>query len=454
MPAGASLSDTNRVLLGVEKILRTVPEVESTSRRTGLQLGLATVTEPNTGDISVKLKEKRSRSVDEVIADVRAQVNEHYPQLDTDFTQILQDQIGDLTSSPDPVEIKLFSENIGILQQWAPKIADSIKTIPSVKDIKNGIENTVSGPAVTFNLDQQAAARTGFTPQELELSASAIMDGEPAATPIVRNGRAYTMRVRFPEYTRASLDAIRNTPLISSSGHVATLGSVASVAIDPGQLEIHRENLQRFVAVTARLEGMSLGTGIQLVQQKVAALHVPSAIRIEYGGLYAQQQQSFHDLLFVLAAAVILVFTVLLIEFRGFAAPIAIIASAVLSTSGVFFALMVTHTTFNLSSFMGLIMVVGIVAKNGILLLDADQRYRAEGLSARDAMIQAGERRLRPILMTALATMAGMIPLSLALGAGSQMLQPLAIAIIGGLLASMILSLVVTPTVHYALAEK
>lgn len=454
MPAGASLDDTNRVLLGVEKILHTIPEVEGISRRTGLQLGFATVTEPNTGDISVKLKTGKRRGIDEIIAEVRAKVNERYPQLDTDFIQLLQDEIGDLTSSPDPIEIKLFSENMGLLQQWAPRVADAIKGISAVKDIKNGIENTISGPAVIFNLDQQAAARTGFTPQELELSASAIMDGEPGTVPIVRNGRSYTMRVRFPEYSRASLDAIRNTPLISSAGHVATLGSVATIAQDPGQLEIHRENLQRFVSVTARLEGMSLGTGVRLVQQKVSGLHLPSAIRVEYGGLYAQQQQSFHDLLFVLVAAVVLVFTVLLIEFGGFAAPIAILASAILSTSGVFLALLVTRTTFNLSSFMGLIMVVGIVAKNGILLLDADKRYRAEGLDAREAMIRAGERRLRPILMTALATMAGMIPLSLALGAGSQMLQPLAIAIIGGLLASMILSLVVTPTVHYALADK
>ena len=454
MPAGASLDDTNKVLVGVERILRSIPEVESTSRRTGLQLGLSTVTEANMGDFSVKLKDKRSRGVDAVIADVRAKVNARYPQLETDFPQLLQDQIGDLTSSPDPIEIKMFSENVPLLQQWAPKVADSIKSIAAVKDIKNGIENTVSGPAVIFNIDQVAAARTGFTPQELELSASAIMDGEPATVPIVRNGRAYTLRVRFPNENRASLDAIRNTPLISGAGHVATLGSVATIQNDPGQLEIRRENLQRYVAVTARLEGMSLGKGVGLVQQKVTALHVPSAIRIAYGGLYEQQQQSFHDLLIVLVAAVILVFVVLLIEFGGFAAPIAILSSAILSTSGVFFALLITGTTFNLSSFMGLIMVVGIVAKNGILLLDADQRYRAEGLSARDAMIQAGERRLRPILMTALATIAGMVPLSLAFGAGSQMLQPLAIAIIGGLLASMVLSLVVTPTVHYALADK
>ena len=155
----------------------------------------------------------------------------------------------------------------------------------------------------------------------------------------------------------------------------------------------------------------------------------------------------------MLGLAVVLVFTVLLIEFGDFAAPVAIVTSALLSTSGVFLALLITHTTFNISSFMGLIMVIGIVAKNGILLLDADQKFRAEGSTPRQAMIEAGERRLRPILMTALATVAGMIPLSLAIGAGSQMLQPLAIAVIGGIAASMVLSLVITPAVHYYLAR-
>jgi len=206
--------------------------------------------------------------------------------------------------------------------------------------------------------------------------------------------------------------------------------------------------------VTGRFEGVSLGTGMQAVQRAVADLHIPSSIRVVYGGTYAEQQKSFRDLLSVLLLAIVLVFTVLLFEFRTFAAPTAIIASALLSTAGVFLALLVTGTTFNISSFMGLIMVIGIVAKNGILLLDADQRFRAEGMSALDAMIEAGERRLRPILMTALATVAGMIPLSPALGAGSQMLQPLAIAVIGGLLASMVLSLIVTPAVHYYLGGR
>ncbi len=449
MPAGSSLADTNRVLNGVEKILHSIPEVASTSRRTGLQLGLAAVTEANTGDISVKLK---AHGVEKVIAETRDKVNEQYPQLDTDFHQVLEDMIGDLTGSPDPIEIKLFSENLDLLRTWGPKVADAIKTISSVKDVKNGIEDTISGPALTFTVDQTVAARAGFTPQEVELDASAIFQGEPAPTPIVVNNRPYTLRVTFPPATRSSLEAIQNTVLVSGTGKVATLGTLANIQNDPGQVEVRRENLQRDIAVSGRLEGMSLGTGIALVQKKVAALHIPSSIRVVYGGLYQQQQQSFHDLLFVLAAAVVLVFIVLLVEFGGFAAPIAILSSALLSTSGVFFALFITGTTFNLSSFMGLIMVVGIVAKNGILLLDADQKFRREGSSPREAMIEAGERRLRPILMTALAAVAGMIPLSLALGAGSQMLQPLAIAVIGGILASMVLSLIVTPAVHYYLA--
>jgi CzcA family heavy metal efflux pump len=454
MPAGSSLADTNRVVGGVEKILHSIPDVEGTSRRTGLQLGLATVTEANTGDISVKLKSGPRRGVEEVISDVREKVNKQYPQLDVEFPQLLQDMIGDLTSSPDPIEIKLFSQNADLLAQWAPKVGNAIKTVDGVADVKNGIENTISGPAVVFDVNQTIAARAGFTPQEIELDASAIFQGEPATVPVVMNNRPYTLRVRFPESTRTSLDSIRNTLLSSATGKIATLGTLATVRNLPGQTEIRRENLQRDVAVTGRLEGVSLGTGVARVQKVVAALHIPSSIRIEYGGTYAEQQRSFRDLVLVLGAAIVLVFIVLLIEFRNFAAPAAILASALLSTSGVFFALLLTGTTFNISSFMGLIMVVGIVAKNGILLLDADQKFRREGSSPRDAMIEAGERRLRPIIMTALATVAGMIPLSLAIGAGSQMLQPLAIAVIGGILASMVLSLIVTPAVHYYFARE
>ncbi len=245
-----------------------------------------------------------------------------------------------------------------------------------------------------------------------------------------------------------------NTLLNSASGHTATLGTLATVTELPGQNEIRRENLQRDVTVTARLEGTDLGSAIKAVQKTVDGLHLPASIRVMYGGTYEEQQKSFRDLMLVLVLATVLVFLVLLFEFRTLAAPLSILASALLSTSGVFLALLVTGITFNIASFMGLIMVIGIVAKNGILLLDADQKFRRAGFSAHDAMIQAGRRRLRPILMTALAAVAGMLPLALAIGAGSQMLQPLAIAVIGGLTVSMVLSLIITPAVHFYLSDK
>jgi CzcA family heavy metal efflux pump len=451
MPAGSSLEATNRVITHVEQLLRATPEVESTSRRTGMQLGLATLTEANTGDIAVKLKKRRDRGVEEVIADVRARVRQAEPVLDIEFTQILQDMIGDLSNAPEPCIIKMFSDDPGTLRRWAPETAKAIGRIHGVVDVLDGIENTISGPATVFNVDPVVAARAGFSPQEVEVDASAMLQGEPAAAPLVVNDRAYTIRVRFPERTRATLDAIRDTVLVSGTGKTASIGSLAGMVQIPGQTEIRRENLQRDVQVTARFEGLNLGEGMDKVQQAVRDLHIPSSIRVAYGGQYEEQQKSFRELVVVLLLAIVLVFTVLLFEFGSFAAPTAVLASAILSTSGVFLSLLVTGTTFNLSSFMGLIMVIGIVAKNGILLLDADQKFRAAGMAPEESMLRAGERRRRPILMTALATVAGMIPLAFAWGAGSQMLQPLAIAVIGGILASMVLSLVVTPAVRYYL---
>lgn len=453
-PAGTSLEESNRMLSHIERMLRQVPEIESFSRRTGLELGLAAVTEANRGDFAVKLKDKRSRSVDEITEELRVEINQKEPAVEVEFVQVLQDMIGDLSNAPEPIQIKLFSPDAALLSQWAPRIGDAIEKVRGVVDLRNGIENTISGPATVFQVDPTVAARAGFTPEEVAIDASAILEGEPAATPVIAQDIAYTIRVRYPEDNRSSLAAMSNTLLNSASGHTATLGTLANITQLPGQTEIRRENLQREVAVTARLEGRDLGSGVAAVQKVVNGLHVPSSIRVIYGGTYAEQQQSFHDLVLVLVLAVLLVFLVLLFEFRTLAAPLAILSSALLSTSGVFLALLITGITFNIASFMGLIMVIGIVAKNGILLLDADQRFRAAGYSAHDAMMQAGRRRLRPIVMTAMAAIAGMLPLALALGAGSQMLQPLAIAVIGGITISMVLSLIITPAVHFYLSHE
>jgi CzcA family heavy metal efflux pump len=453
-PPGSSLAESNRILLHMEEILRATPEVENTSRRTGMQLGLAAVTEANNGDFTVKLKSNRKRDIDDIIADIRSQIEGEEPATKIEFVQLLQDMIGDLISQPQPVVIKLFSPDGKLLNDTAPRVADAIGKIHGVVDILDGVQNTISGPAVTFQVNPAVAARAGFSPEEVAVDASAILQGEPAPTPVILNDRAYTIRVRFPEQSRASLDRMSNTLLASSAGHTATLGSLATVTTDPGETEIRRENLQRLVQVTARFEGVDLGTGIAAVQKAVNDLHLPSSIRVEYGGLYQEQQKSFRDLLMVLFLALVLLFVVLLFEFRTFSAPAAILASALLSTSGGFLALLITRTTFNVASFMGMIMIIGIVAKNGILLLDAEHRFRELGLSAEDSMIRAGRRRLRPIAMTAVATIAGMLPLAFAIGSGSQMLQPLAIAVVGGLVSSMVLSLIFTPAIHFYLRPR
>lgn len=453
-PPGTSLEQTNRMITHIEHLISKVPEVQSYSRRTGLQLGLATVTEANTGDIAVKLKNKRSRGVDEIMEELRQEIHQQEPGVDVEFTQVLQDMIGDLSNAPEPIQIKLFSPDATLLRTWAPRVADGISKVSGVVDILNGIDNTISGPATVFQVNPAVAAHTGFTPEEVALDASAILEGEPSTTPVIAQDIAYTIRVRYPDTNRSTLAAMSNTLLNSASGHTATLGTLATITQEPGQTEIRRENLQRDTAVTARLEGRDLGSAVGAVQKVVKDMHLPSSIRVVYGGTYAEQQQSFHDLLTVLVLAILLVFLVLLFEFRTLAAPLAILASALLSTSGVLVALLITNTTFNIASFMGLIMVIGIVAKNGILLLDADQRFRVSGMSAHDAMIQAGRRRLRPIVMTAMAAIAGMLPLALALGAGSQMLQPLAIAVIGGISISMVLSLIITPAVYYYLTNE
>jgi CzcA family heavy metal efflux pump len=451
MPAGSSLNETNRVLEHVERMLKEAPEVESISRRTGLQMGLAAVTEANTGDLTVKLKHHRSRDIDEIMADIRQQIRSSEPELDVEFTQVLQDMIGDLSNAPEPVQIKMFSTNRELLNDLGPRVGDAISKVPGVVDVENGIDNTVSGPATTFTVEPSVAARLGFTAEEVSTDATSILDGLPTAQPLIENGRPYTIRVRLGDAQRSSFNAIENTVFNSASGKLATLGSLSNIEQLPPQNEIRRENLQQLVVVTGRLDGADLGSAITRVKQTIAAMHLPSAVRLEYGGTYQEQQKSFRELLRVLLLALALVYGVLLAEFRDFSAPTAILASSVLSTAGVVMALLVTGTTFNVASFMGVIMVIGIVAKNGILLLDADQKFRAAGMNRRDAMMQAAQRRLRPILMTALAAMTGMLPLALALGAGSQMLQPLAIAVIGGVLISMVLSLIVTPTVYYYL---
>src|SRR5271168_333146 len=281
MPPGSSLTETDRVLQHIESILKKTPEVESTSRRTGLQMGLAAVTEANTGDITVKLKKKRDRGIDEVMADIREQIKKTEPELDVEFTQVLQDMIGDLSNAPEPIQIKIFANDQALLNQLGPRVADAIGKINGVVDIQNGIENTLSGPATNFRVNPTVAARLGFTPTEVAEDATSILDGLTTTEPLIANGRPYTIRVRLGDETRSSLDAIQNTVFNSGTGHTATLGSLADIEQLPPQNEIRRENLQQQIVVTGRLEGSDLGSAMAQVRQTVDGLHLPSNVRVE-----------------------------------------------------------------------------------------------------------------------------------------------------------------------------
>jgi hydrophobe/amphiphile efflux-1 (HAE1) family protein len=444
-PPGASLSETDRLLKHVEELLLKTPEVESYSRRTGLEMGLF-VTEPNRGDYAVKLKPGHQRPTAKVIDDLRKTIESSEPSLEIEFVGIVPDVIGDLQGNPEPIEIKLFSEDEQALQQKADEIETAIKKVQGVVDTANGV--IVSGPAITFNIDPQRASRFGVTATDIANTVTTAMSGD-AASSILQRDRLIAVRVIFPPDVRTSLDKVRALQVRSSSGALFRLDQVADIEYEKGQTEIERDGLRQSVAVTGRLEGKDLGTAIAEIKKVLAKeVKLPPGMTIEYGGLYEEQQSSFREMAISLILAVVLVFLTLLVEFRSFAHPIAIVTGAVLALGGVLLGLFITGTTLNVVSLMGMIMIVGIVAKNGILMLDAVEDHLAAGDTLRQALLRSGRRRFRPVLMTSLAAMLGMLPLALALGAGSELLQPLAIAVIGGLTVALLLSLIVTPAVY------
>jgi len=450
-PPGSSLAETDSMLRHVEELILKTPEIESYSRRTGLELGLF-VTEPNEGDFAVKLKPGHQRSTEDVISDLRKQIERSEPSLEVEFVGIVPDVIGDLQGAPEPIEIKLFSEDAAALQLKAEEVEASIQKIKGVVDTFNGV--VVSGPAITFKIDPRRAAQFGVTPEDIAKTATLAVGGDESSF-ILQQDRLIKVRVIFPPDVRSSLDKVRSIQIRSTTGQMFRIDQVADIEYEKGQTEIGRENLRQMVSVTGRLDEKDLGTAIGEIKGQLAKdVKLPPGMTIEYGGLYQEQQSSFRELMISLILAVLLVFITLLIEFRSFAHPIAIVTGAVLALGGVLLGLFITGMTLNVVSLMGMIMIVGIVAKNGILMLDAVEDHLASGDTLREALLRSGRRRFRPVLMTSLAAMLGMLPLALAFGAGAELLQPLAIGVIGGLTMALLLSLVVTPTVYAMLRRK
>ena len=448
-PPGTSLTETNRALLQVEELLKKTPEVEGYSRRTGTALGFQLV-EPNAGDFMIKLKPERTRQTSDVIADIRKQLAETQPHFEWEFPGILSDLIGDMTSSPEPIEIKLFSPDITFLKKKAPAIKNLIRKIDGIVDEKDGL--IVAGPTISLVVRSADAQRFGMDADYISKGVNTAVLGQVSSS-VLQGDRVMNIRlVLNPERLR-TVDEIRALPLRSPNGAAVLLSQIADVKIETGELELHRDNLRQNVSVTARLEGRDLGSAIEEIRAKLKQDDTIPPGSIEYGGLFQQQQESFKNLVVVLLVAVVLVFVVLLLEFRSFLEPLAIIFGAILALSGTVLALWITGTTLNIISFLGAIIGVGIVAKNGILMLDFVETLRATGLSLEDALIRSGQRRLRPVLMTSLAAALGMLPLAYGIGTGADMLKPLAIAVIGALAISVLLSLIATPAV-YALLMK
>ncbi len=448
-PWGTSLDETDRMMQQAEAILRSTPEVEGYSRRTGARLALA-IAEPNKGDFLVKLRPDRQRTTEEVKSELRRKFNAALPGIEWEFPGILSDLLGDLTEAPDPVEVKLFSNDTEWLMRKAPEVKALIEQVEGVVDTSDGLRMT--GPTVSFRIRPLDAIRYGLNAEDVANVLNTAMLGSTASS-VLEADRVVAIRVLADPQQTASVALLKELPMRTPTGEVIKISQVADVVEAPGQLELKREDLRQLVAVTAALEGTDLGSAIRKIRAAVSKDPAIPPGTVEYGGLFQQQQEGFKNLLIVLILAIALVFILLLVEFRSFRQPLAIMFGSILALFGTVAALWLTDTTFNIVSFLGAVIGVGIVSKNGILLLDMVEQLREEGLTVDDALIRSGVRRLRPILMTSLSTVLAMVPLAWGIGHGADMLRPLAIGIIGALCISMLFSLLATPVFYRVLDD-
>jgi len=451
-PAGTSLDETNRILERVEQRIAAMPETQSFSRRTGAEMGLY-ATEQNTGDILVKLKShaERKRGIDEVIDDLRTWIGLNVPGIDVEFTQVLQDMLGDLEGSHEPVELKIFGNDMPTLEQVADQIGPKLQKIPGLVDFV-GLQR--GNPEIVFRVDPALAGRAGLTVDQVTQQVGAGLLGA-TETQLRQADRAVDIRVRFPDSFRYDYNKILQFPVLSASKQIVPLSTLAQVEQTHGANALQRENQRLMVTLTSRLERPDqFGRAIRDVQKMMGGVSLPSGTTYEIGGQYESQQSSFHDLLSVLGLALGAVFVVLVIQFRSFTPALIILSAAPLSLAGVFGMLLITHTALNVSSFMGIILMVGLVVKNGIILFQyVHKLWAEEKMPLGEALVAAGKIRLRPILMTTLATLFGLLPLALGIGAGAELQRPLALAVIGGLLLSTFLTLLVMP-VLFSLLER
>jgi multidrug efflux pump subunit AcrB len=450
-PAGSALTETDRQVRAIEKIVSATPEVAAYTRRTGAELGLF-ATAQNTGDLLVRLKPRgqRSRSAEEIIADMRPKLQEAAPLADIEFVQLLQDMLGDLEGSPTPIDIKIFGDDPEKLAQLAGPVEEMLGKIPGVVDVV-GMQR--GNPEVTWRIDPLASSRLGLTVQDVSNQLAASWLGD-VSTDLRLPDRQVPVRVRLPDTFRFDPSKLPDTLIRTVDGKLVPVAVVAQPQRSNGQSELLRENLRSMASVTARLEGRDLGSAVADIRTELDKLTLPVGYTYEIGGQYESQRQAFRELLTVFGLGAFLVFTVLVIQFRAFIPATLILIAAPLSLCGALVLLLLTGTDLNVSSAMGLILLIGLVVKNGIMLLDFSEQLQEQGETFEAAIAHAGRIRLRPILMTTFCTLFGLLPLALGLGAGAELQKPLALAVIGGLTLSTPVTLLLVPGLYAAIRRR
>ena len=448
-PPGTSLDETNRMLQQVEKIIIAQPEVEAYSRRTGTEMGFF-ITEPNRGDYLIQLKKKRDKTTEEVISDLRRKIAVSQPALRIDFGQVITDMLGDLTTSVQPIEIKIFGDDPQKLQSLSKQVADVVQGVKGTADVFDGI--VIAGPSVSVDPNYSKLAQYNITPASLQFQLQSALEGNVIGN-ILEREQLSPIRMVYPGNRNLTVNDIQNQTVFLPGGKLIPITDLATVELKPGDAEVNRENLQSVGIVSARLEGSDLGSVIPAIQKNIRQkVSMPEGYHVEYGGDYAQQQQSFKELLIILITSSLLVFAVILFLYRQFRIAVLILIVAVLGISGSFLALLITKTPLNVGSYTGLIMIVGIIGENAIFTFLQFKQRALENLANKvehsidEAIVYSISTRLRPKLMTALGAIIALMPLALGIGAGAQLHQPLAIAVIGGFLMALPLLLIVLPS--------
>jgi len=440
-PPGTSLDETNRMLNEVDKILESTPEVKTYSRRTGTQMGFF-ITEPNRGDYLIELKTKRHKKTDEVSNDIRLRIEKTLPALTVDFGQVITDMLGDLMSSVQPVEIKIFGDNNSKLQALSKQVADSLKTIKGTADIFDGI--VVAGPMLRILPKEEKLKQFGLNPSDLQSQMETHISGLVIGS-IPEKEQLTDIRMIYPQNNKTPIEKMKEAKVCTSTGDYIPVSEMADFSIVSGVTEIERENLQTMGVVTARLNNRDLGSVMKDIQNKLSQISMPPSYQIEYGGSYAEQQKSFAELLKILMIAALLVFTVVLFMFKDLKLSLIVIFVSSLGVAGGVMALFLTQTPLNVGSYTGLIMIVGIIGENCIFTIQ-QFLYELKTTTINHALVFAISARLRPKLMTATGAIVALLPLATGIGSGAQMHQSLAIAVIGGLIIALPLLLIVLPS--------